>query len=451
MRRLSLGAVAALCLAAFVPGPRPAPKRAVVSGLSIVGLMTTATLAKAGWQVDAYELRPAYTRNIQWAARQALVDQLAALDPQLAARFLKDVASPLPKGSLHISEKGRVPWPVAAPLAGDATRLPRTGQEMIAAPSLMNLEAKVFETFLMEYVQSLPNVTVHRPDSIKVTGPDSGGRYGVAGLGTPDLIVISEGAGSSTRKHLGIGSLPASPARAQVAGALLFRSGGSMTKHYLRDADGRLLLTGTMGRAASERTWIVADLPAGFDTSKPDAVTAEFRRRAALALEQPLAAIEACRALGPVEEAGAPKCFTLEQHVSTAVTAGTNVVLMGDAARNGHWSVGGGMQTGSICDVEALKGLLKDLENGQPRAASLAKFSGRIYEHSLAWLRIGICDFFPEHERAVATRAFDAAWREWQAGRATSPQEALERQETKPSQYSAAPEMLVKVTPAKMM
>lgn len=424
---------------------RPARRRhAVVSGLAISGLVAVAHLVRAGYRVDAFELRARYDRNIQWAARQALVDELATIDQRLADVFLERVARPLPRGSLHISESGRKEWPVELPRRGDPARVPQAAEDLMAAPSLTNLEARVFVDLMRRYVYALPGVTVHQPRTMTLTGPDAEGRYGVEGLGTPDLIVVAEGAKSDTRAALKLATVPASPARVQLAGAIVRESGGIMSKHYHRAPGGALLLTGTMGRRGAGKTWVVADVAPGtsFDPDLPrgsPAFAAERQRRldaafrafVAPAIEVEPGQIAGDALIGPFDRAGTdlegPKPFVLQQSISPVVTAGTNVVLVGDAARAGHWSVGGGMQTGAVADAEALKRVLLDADLGVPRAASLARFSERIAANSLAWLKRGIVDFYPDMDRKQATAAFVEAERTWREGRAASPLEVLDR------------------------
>lgn len=77
-------------------------KQAVVSGQSVIGMMAAILLAKSGYEVDVFEERNFYTRNIHWAARQSLVDELASLDKELANLFLQEVAHPIYRGSIHI-------------------------------------------------------------------------------------------------------------------------------------------------------------------------------------------------------------------------------------------------------------------------------------------------------------------------------------------------------------
>lgn len=425
---------------------RPARSRhAVVSGLAITGLVAVAHLVRAGYRVDAFELRARYDRNIQWAARQALVDELATIDQRLADEFLERVARPLPKGSLHISETGRKEWPVELPRRGDPTRVPQVAEELMAAPSLTNLEARAFVEMMRRYVYALPGVTVHQPRTMKLTGPDAAGRYRVEGYGTPDLIVVAEGAKSDTRAALGLATVPASPAREQLAGAILRESGGIMSKHYHRAGSGALLLTGTMGRSGSGKTWVVADIAPGtsfdpadlprgspaFAAERQRRLDAAFRAFVAPAIEVEPGRIAGDALVGPFDRAGndleGPKPFVLQQSISPVVTAGTNVVLIGDAARAGHWSVGGGMQTGAVADAEALKRVLLDADLGLDRKASFARFSERIAANSIAWLKRGIVDFYPDMDRKSATAAFVAAERAWREGRAASPLAALER------------------------
>ena len=81
-------------------------KTAVVSGQSITGMMSALTLAKNDYNVSIYEQRNSYTRNIQWAGRQSLLDELASVDEKLYKQFISEVAQPLENGSIHISADG---------------------------------------------------------------------------------------------------------------------------------------------------------------------------------------------------------------------------------------------------------------------------------------------------------------------------------------------------------
>lgn len=76
---------------------------AVVSGQSLVGMCAAATLQAAGYDVVTYEKRRTYSRKIQWAGRQLLLDVLSSINPALGNHVLQ-VIRPIPGGSTRIVE-----------------------------------------------------------------------------------------------------------------------------------------------------------------------------------------------------------------------------------------------------------------------------------------------------------------------------------------------------------
>lgn len=382
------------------------PKQAVVSGGSIGGMMAAMLLAKEGYDVHVYEKREAYTRNIQWLARQALADELASIDQDLYRRFYQEVARPLEKGSIHI-EKGVSRTKSHMELRDtDPWELPKSAAELMASPSIFSIEARVFETFLKTQA-ALRNVHFHT-GSIHLE--QCGDSYAVEGQEqVPDLIVIAEGANSETRKKLGIRQqrmigrillgADETPSiarslrgqRLQIAGAIGINSGGVMIKHVRTENDLRLL-TGVVGHADSDKTWIVADIDPSFDGADQETIDNEFRRLASLALELPLERIKDLVLVGPRD--GEPiRPFILEQKVSDKAAIGDNVILTGDAVGNCHWSVGGGMQLAAVSHIERLKALISDLAQGILKGEALKKYSEGILSDSSYWCKTGDRDF----------------------------------------------------------
>lgn len=365
-------------------------KHAVVSGQSITGMIAAAILAKSGYHVDTYEIRERYTRNIQWAARQSLVDELASIDQNLATHFLENVARPLYKGSVHISPNGDRRMKQHLGLReGNPLEVPKNGTKMMGYPSVLNMETKTFETFLKQYLQSMPNVHRHS-GSIRLRR--SGNSFCVAEQKTPDLIVIAEGANSATRKALGIGWEPVTQSRLQIAGAIGIDSGGVMIKHW-RKEEGELRLTGVMGRKGSDNTWIVADVDPLKVTNQRE-IDGEFRRLAAAALEIPVEEIDRIKIWGCTDEEKIA-LFSLQQKISSEATIGDNVIFMGDSVGTGHWSVGGGMQVGAVCHAERLKTLLSDIDSGMPKNKALKTYSEGALMDTRAWGEAGLKDFYP--------------------------------------------------------
>lgn len=352
-------------------------KYAIVSGQSIIGMLAAAVLAKSGYQVHCFEIRNEYTRNIQWAVRQSLVDELASIDEKLADSFIKEVAGQIYKGSTHVYADGYRRSKNHDCLGqGDPSRLPSTCDEMMANSSVAIVEAKVFETFLKQYLKSLPNIHLHKGSFAE-------------GHQIPDLVVIAEGFNSQSRNALNLSLIPAGENKLQIAGTLGFDSGGIMLKHW-REEDGQIRLTGIIGRAESDSTWIVADIdPAKIETQ--DDIDAEFRRLAAEALDLPIKTVEDLKISGPMGDRPVTS-FLLKQAICETATHGDNVILIGDAVGTGHWCVGGGMQTGSVCHLERLKTLLADMELGMPKTDALNKYSNAVIKDTKTWIEVSAQD-----------------------------------------------------------
>lgn len=125
------------------------------------------------------------------------------------------------------------------------------------------------------------------------------------------------------------------------------------------------MLSGIIGTKNLGKTWMVADInipDISFVSRKKDdyvfdkqsVIINEFRRLIIEAMQLPLAEIASIPIEGAIEGSEV-SIFTLQQNISEVAFAGNNVILIGDAVGNGHWSVGGGMQIGAICHVERLK------------------------------------------------------------------------------------------------
>ncbi|MBL8956894.1 MAG: hypothetical protein JNK82_39335 [Myxococcaceae bacterium] len=429
------------------------PKRAVVSGLSAGGMLAAAVLAKAGYQVDAVELRDGYTRNIQFSTRQAMIDELASIEPALAEKFL-DVAAHIVRGS-HSTLNGEKKFTErAAPKAGDPMGVPQSGEEMLNEAPITLVECKMFERVVFDWLKQQPNVTLHTNHQIVMSQPDELGRYSVSmtprkggtsvSLGTPDLVVVAEGGGSAaTRKSLGIESMATSPASRMVAGTIERPSGGRVASHYVdqKKADGgtERILAMALGSAKADKTWAIVEVPTDelFDpgpnldpTSKEyrDAqqslIEKHFRSEAALVIEGD---ISEAKLEGPFE-GSRPTLFTLQQKMSNKATAGANVLTLGDFVGTGHFIVGGGVATATVSHIERLKDLVFDLELGLDKAASLAKYGQGAIADTLAWGRRGVYEFYPEvKDRNVVSEAYVKAVTEWVSGKNKDPLAALEK------------------------
>lgn len=432
-------------LAALVKAPEgeplQQPRRAVVSGLSAGGLLSAAVLAKAGYQVDAFEQREGYSRNIQFSSRQALIDELASIDPKLSEKFL-EISAPLVKGFHHtVNGKTKV-YQREMPRAGDPTAVPHSGEEMLSGVTISLVECKAFEQVLFDYLKAQPNVTVHTKAKLQLGEPDASGRYSVAGVGTPDLVVVSEGASSATRKALGIQSVATSPVERFIAGIVGKGSGGSATMKYTdgQKADGspERILSMALGSAKLDKTWVLTEVPesfnadpgAGLDPASDEyrkaqqaLIEKQFRAEAALVMETD---VSDATLDGPIE-GGKPTLFSMQQRMSDRATAGSNVVGLGDFVGNAHFTVGGGMATAAVSHVERLKELVFDLELGADKGTALKKYEQGAIADTMAWGRRGITEFYPDVDKKKVSAAYVKAVGDWLAGKNKDPLAALEK------------------------
>lgn len=367
--------------------PLGGAKRAIVSGQSVVGMLAAAVLAKSGYQVDCFEIRKDYTRNIQWAIRQSLVNELASIDEKLAEDFLTEIARPIHKGSIHVYTDGYRRHKQHDGLGkGNPEAIPLNCADMMAHPSVGIVEAKKFEKFLKRYLLSLPNIRLQH-ESIHLEKMKNS--YYAKGHRFPDLIVIAEGFNSASRSVANILSIPVAENKLQISGKIDLDSGGIMIKHWRKES-GSIRLTGMMGRAGSDGTWIVADVDPSI-VKRQDSIDKEFRRLTAEALGLPLEEIEDLKIAGITDEKPV-SLFLLKQAICEVATRGDNLILIGDAVGAGHWSTGGGMQTAAVCHIERLKTLLQNLASGKEKVTTLSEYSLGVLSDTKTWIEVSLSE-----------------------------------------------------------
>jgi 2-polyprenyl-6-methoxyphenol hydroxylase-like FAD-dependent oxidoreductase len=322
---------------------------------------------------------------------------------------------------------------------------------MLSGVPISLVECKCLEQVLFDWLQTQPNVTIHGKASVQLSGPDELGRYTVTGtpkngepfaLGTPDLVVVSEGSGSATRKALGIDSAATSPTEQIIGGIVGKGSGGRAALKFAdsKKADGTTerILSMALGSAKSDKTWVLTEVKegvsfdpgAGLDPASEEyrkahqaLVEQHFRAEAALVMETD---VSNATLAGPFE-GSKPTLFTLQQRMSNRATAGSNVLGLGDFVGNAHFIVGGGMATAAVSHVERLKSLLFDLELGADKGAALAKYNQGALEDTMAWGRRGIAEFYPDVEPKQASEAWVKAVTGWIEGKNDDPLAALEK------------------------
>jgi 2-polyprenyl-6-methoxyphenol hydroxylase-like FAD-dependent oxidoreductase len=417
-------------------------KTAVISGRSIVGLANALLLAKLGYDVEIYDKRELKTRNIQWALRQSLLNQLAALDPELAELIMNHVAKPL-KESVHLGADGlKAIYKPEDVKVANPTLANITGDEMLRLPSVMTVEAKVFEqvfeNFLKKYSSQIKLVN----KSLEVTESNHLGQYSIEGRnGTPDEIIIAEGANSTNRQKVGIESVKTTVARLQIAGEVHVEGEGRMAKFY-RVENGDSMISYTMETEGSSKIWLVADVHAASIEPSPDfkltpakyfevgtveykkelqrlrtryeqeksrLIDIEFRRLAAPLLSIDPEKMKSIKISGVFEGSNLPSPFWLDQKISTKAIAGNNLRLAGDAVGNATPTVGGGMQVGAVSHLERAKrmhlafDLLEfDFKNSKFSVQELAyrkervrlSYSNGVISDTLSWHIQGVPDMY---------------------------------------------------------
>jgi 2-polyprenyl-6-methoxyphenol hydroxylase-like FAD-dependent oxidoreductase len=407
----------------------------VVSGLSVTGMVGSAILAHAGYDVLAVDRRVESSRSIQWAGRQSLIDQLARLDPGLADRFL-GLCGPIYQGSTRIHVDGRREVKAKPfPRRGDSGRVPTSAEEMLESPACFLVAATEIERLLRGYLGSLPTVTVQLGQSLQIGGMSSSGRYFLANGLEPDLLVIAEGAGSLSRSRVGITRAATSPQRRQIAGQVFGRDDGSMVKQ-LRHRGDDILETGTISQRGRGSTWVVGDIALtgtggrhGVDRTRAMSkreVRQDFAATVAQVIGEPVSKVLDYGMWGPGRFEINPRAFVLQQHLVRQAWAGRNVVLMGDAVGNGHWNEGGGMQIGAVCHAERLRRLVASADSsGGVDYEAVRAYSDGVVDDTRDWGERGIAAFFPTSDADAVVAAYRRSVARFRLGAAEAPVAAL--------------------------
>jgi hypothetical protein len=103
-----------------------------------------------------------------------------------------------------------------------------------------------------------------------------------------------------------------------------------------------------------------------------------------------------------------------------------NVLLLGDAVGNGHWSVGGGMHIGAISHGERLKKFLTDVNGGKPLSEAVKKYSAGALNDSRAWGEKGLYYFYNNLSEADAAKVYQESAALYKEGKIITPERAQE-------------------------
>jgi 2-polyprenyl-6-methoxyphenol hydroxylase-like FAD-dependent oxidoreductase len=450
-----------LAIAHLKNSPLTGYKSVVVSGQSVTGMVAAAIAAQSGHKVNVYDIRMNmnFTREIQWSVRQALPDLLASIDPQLAQRYVSEVAKNLERGQFKRKANGDIKkYPPGMMITPDPRRIAQNASEILDSKSIATAQTRAFEKLMHEYLATFPNVT-QRKGKIEIGPLDpKTGEHTVTQFEdiTPEgqtkkvyrkidigntLAIIAEGSGSSTRKSLGIESVPISPARMQVAGVVHLEDGGQISSNFRLVGDDQLV-SNSLGTIGSNKRWLVGDIDEskilpdplifGKDVSNANYINErnrllekEFKSMAASNIGLPLSEVEKLKVTGSIE-GGKLQTFILQQHLSHHASSGSNVLLLGDAVGNAHWNVGGGVHVGAISHAERFKQYLTAIDGGGSPLEAAKKYNQGVLQDSRAWGEKGLQYFYRSMSFGDSKKAYNEAADLFMEGKVKTPERALE-------------------------
>ena len=470
---------------------RHKPTAAVLGG-SISGLMASLLLNKKGFTVTLYEKRPDYNRNIQWTCRQFFIDYLSHINEKIAEEFVS-LVSPIENGFRRLSDKSlKFPNGAYSHTEMPGPKQDRTPDEQRAAcAEALRIPAEeafrkylpvgivrtqLLEKFLREKIESLkPKVHIIYDDAPHCELDDTGDEYtlvdSVTGVKTSyDLIVVCEGAKSTTREDVRIKSIPLSRMRKQVSGDVKQPRHGMIIQyqHAKKDKQNEKDQTYTefmlslvlSTNDTKQSCWVIGDvsseraaeidelalkikkakgeierLASAIRKAKPGAVRSGLENEKAkiraekLALETAKANVEelefrkiAARTMldteRNIERAGVKgaigvkkvQSFGIQAKISNTAFAGRNLVLAGDAVGEGHWSVGGGMHVAGMFHqrhLDRLADVLITRPAQDKKLKALKTYSSGVLDDTKTWIMLGIRDYYLSVPEEILRREFE--------------------------------------------
>ena len=87
--------------------------------------------------------------------------------------------------------------------------------------------------------------------------------------------------------------------------------------------------------------------------------------------------------------------FELRPAICSSAIAGSNLVLVGDAVGNGHWTVGGGVQIATAVHAPAIGELADAIIQEDDITEALENYNRKARQGTVEWLIKGMESFFP--------------------------------------------------------
>ena len=342
-------------------------ENAIVVGGGPAGLAAAIKLAERGIQVVVLEMRtPDYSRPHHLNAREDTVHSLRDLGVYEQIRQAS---------GWHEHPVCESTW---TPLHGQAA-------ETLAGESVGQVRISDVERALYDKSQKLGILYLEGQTAQLVPGPE--GMYSitaqsVAGghseaMGQPDLVVVADGSNSPTRKALGIPFLEESSPRYYL-GALVNKTiGPDFRKMGMHDGQGLFHMMAT-GHSKYPSTWISVEGSPRLQEMTPEERDRYLAERGSVLIGQKI---------GPEDIGwGSGQITVVQNRRAEECTAGSNVLLVGDALRTGSVWVSGGLNLALTTDIYNLEQVVDTINiQGRSREDALETYDWRSTLATKAW------------------------------------------------------------------
>jgi 2-polyprenyl-6-methoxyphenol hydroxylase-like FAD-dependent oxidoreductase len=338
----------------------------------------------------------------------------------------------------------------AAPRKGNCAERDRSRKNSLDVAPVGIVRAQELEKYLYEKVQkfAITKVPKQAPDCVKFNDG-----FALLEDGEEkwyDLIVVCEGAGSTTRKAVGIKSVDLTRKLTHINGQVKLQRQGMVIQylHAARQKNKRnkaveeILLSALLSTNNYPWCWVIGEVSSEclaeiamlqqqakeeaeaikeakkrkeptkdmqaamrrINGAIKEAKETEFRKIAARTMLETDSNIKKAGYRGVVKKV---ETFTMQARISSAAFAGDNLVLAGDAVGNGHWSVGGGMHVAGMCHQKRLDNLAAELRKApNNRLNAIRKYNRGALADTIAWISRGI----EHHYMSIPKDVLDAVF-----------------------------------------
>lgn len=342
-------------------------ENALVIGGGPAGLAAAIKLAERGIQVVILEMRsPDYSRPHHLNAREDTLHSLRDLGVYEQVR----------------QASGWDEHPVC-----ESSWTPLHGQAdvTLAGESVGQVRISDVERALYEKTQKLGVLFLEGQTAQLSPGPE--GMYSVSSqpvaggpaesMGQPDLVVVADGSNSPTRKALGIPFLEESAPRYYL-GALVNKSIGPDFRKIGMYEDNQLFHMMATGHSKYPTTWISVEGSPRLKDQTPEERDRYLSERGSVLLGQKIAPEDLVW--------GAGQLTVVQNRRAEECTAGSNVVLLGDALRTGSVWVSGGLNLALTTDIYNLEQAVDSINiQGRSRESALEVYDWRSTLATKAW------------------------------------------------------------------